>query len=205
MYAVILGMTLLWSAVAAARPRTISSNRLQLAGTLSYTLGMDHRALRDLDPWGLGLGGRVGYTFDFGLYVGMQAQFHEGDYLSYDSDGLSYNARQFGGTAGFDLWVGRQAVFRPSLAFGFHSVNVEELSDYYYVRPFGTREDTQPTLERTADRLDRADGPYLGPGIELLIFSEALFISFEGRAHVIFGDRSRFYAVSAAVSVGLAL
>lgn len=207
--AVGLGLLLLWALPShvAARPRTVTANRLQLAGTLSYTFPVSNRVLRDLDPWGLGLGARIGYTFELGLYIGALADFDEGDYRYYGADGLSFDGRRFGGMVGLDLWVGRRAVVRPSLSFGYHAIHIEDTNDYYFYRAPGLfDDDTRPALDLLADRLDRTEGLFLGPGVELLIFvADALFLGLEGRVHGIAGDGCRFYNVMAAVSVGLAL
>jgi hypothetical protein len=97
---------------------------ISMALVLGYGFLTDRKVDRfGADPYGLALGVRGGYSFDFQLYAGVFYSY----YLGSTRSGLTSrtalsvtstaNYMQFGVEAGYDIWAG-SVIVRPSLQIG---------------------------------------------------------------------------------------
>jgi hypothetical protein len=91
-----------------------------VAALLGY--GFDFNGDDDLNPFGLGVGVRGGYTLDSGVYLGGQFVFFGGDSATVLAVKRTANIVTLGLEAGYDFWVD-PVIVRPSLGMGVAFTN----------------------------------------------------------------------------------
>lgn len=164
---VAVGMMLGAVAPASAQSRRtrVTSDRVTLGASLGYGFRITDEGDLDDDanPYGLGLGARVGYTVDSGLYLGGLFNYFVGESVGNDSVNGRLNQLNVAGVAGYDIAFGQRAVLRPGVGVGATVVTGE-------VCVAG---------ECIEDRTD----PYLlvAPSLELIISIGSLYFGGEAR------------------------
>lgn len=104
-----------------ARAEPFTQEQVQLAAALDYGLYVGDAADLIPSPYGVGLGGRAGYTLGPRVFVGAEVNYFFGATQSFpeygDVEG-SLSILQYGIEAGYDLEVTQWFVVRPALGFG---------------------------------------------------------------------------------------
>lgn len=119
----------------------------------------------DANPYGLGIGARVGYTLHDGLYLGGLFNYFLGEEVGDNETNGRLNQMNFAADVGYDVAIGDRAVLRPLIGFGATIVKGEVC-----------------VLGVCAD--DQTD-PYLliAPGIDLVVAFDRLFVGGVLRYH----------------------
>ncbi len=148
--------------------------------------GFDTDKVFSVDPYGLGFGLRLGYEFDFKLFVGLGYEYFLGssDTLktgTFVAPGASVNSSanyMFGHVeAGYDVWVSN-IIIRPSLWLGLG---------------FGTQNPHPQTLGRKT-----VTDFFFAPGVSVIdTFSGTFFFGGDLRLHKVTGDGSSAVALYA--------
>jgi len=123
------------------------------------------------DPYGLAMGARGGYSWDFNLYTGLFFQY----YLGSSREGgqqrsvggtstTTSSYMQFGAEVGYDAWAG-PVILRPSLQFGA-ALAFTDLS--YLNSPVGAF--------------------MLGPGLDVIYPIDGWYLGGELRPSIVLGD-----------------
>lgn len=130
-------------------------------------------------PYGLGFGLQGGYTFDFGLFVGLSTSYYLG------SSGDQFGAVStwlLGAEVGYDWWITDGALFRPSAQIGANFTFLEK----------------DPALDGGRSFA----GTYFAPGISLLFpFAESFYIGGDARIPMAFSNGNGSFTL--AVTGGL--
>jgi len=114
------------------------------------------------NDYGVGLGGRAGYTMPYRLYLGGIANYHFGNDMNVEGISQSTRVGYFGPEAGYDLGVGK-VLLRPLLGFGLAFRNEQ--------REGGGLASTNDTLFR----------PYVAPGASVMVPIGNFFIGADSR------------------------
>ncbi|HEY6728219.1 MAG TPA: outer membrane beta-barrel protein [Polyangiaceae bacterium] len=113
------GGNLLFGTSARAEPFT--QRQAQLAAAFAYGVYVGEASDVIPSPYGVGVGGRAGYTLGPGLYAGAEGNYFFGASRSFpeygDVEG-SLNILHYGVVAGYDLGVNPWFVVRPVLGVG---------------------------------------------------------------------------------------
>ncbi len=114
--------------IAASATVSAQSRREQLAtadrGSASVSIGYGARVTDegdlddDANPYGLGLGARVGYTLHDGLYLGGSFNYFLGEEVGNDDTNGRLNQMTFAGDVGYDIGFGEGVVLRPVIGLG---------------------------------------------------------------------------------------
>ncbi len=108
--------------------RAASANEPATAGRLQAGVGFRYGfelEKTEINPWGAGIGAKLGYTLPNALYFGVNAEYFFGDsYESVDSSS-SYHLWQAMLEGGYDIAVGQAFVIRPKVGLGFASNHME--------------------------------------------------------------------------------
>jgi len=113
------------------------------------------------DPYGLGLGGRLGYTFLHGAYFGAEVSHYFGPTKSTVSGNQSEGATFFGGELGYEIYPSYRWEFRPYAFLGPAWIT--------RVNQFGSTTTTDLAFQ---------------PGLLLAYHFGNAFISADGKVHV---------------------
>jgi hypothetical protein len=130
------------------------------------------------DPYGLALGVRGGYSFDFQLYAGLFYSYYLGETRSGQTarTGLMATSTahymQFGIEAGYDVWAG-PVVMRPSMQIGA-------------VLGFTTKQNTQSPLGAVL----------LAPGVTVIKPWGGFFLGGDMRLNIVAGDGNSAFVVA---------
>jgi hypothetical protein len=115
------------------------------------------------DTYGFGFGARLGYTFDFGGYLGGSVTHYLGNSVETINDDASAHATFLGGEAGYKFFATDRFEVRP----------------YVFLGPaFVTTVEEQPFLRESKTRLA------FQPGLLTAYHFGQFYISLEGKAHV---------------------
>jgi len=104
-----------------ARAEPFTHEQIQLAATIDYGLYVGDGADLIPSPYGVGIGGRAGYTLGPRVFVGTEANYFFGASQSFPEYGdveASLRILQYGAEAGYDLEVHPGFVVRPVLGLG---------------------------------------------------------------------------------------
>jgi len=104
---------------ALAEPFT--QNQVEVAAAVAYGVYVGEAADVIPSPYGVGLGGRAGYTLSVPIYVGAEANYFFGQKRSFpeygDVEG-SLSILHYGLVAGYDIEVNHCFALRPTLGLG---------------------------------------------------------------------------------------
>lgn len=139
-------------------------------------------------PYGLGIGLQGGYTFDFGLFVGLATNYYLGTSAAEDgfriNKGENINTWLLGVEVGYDVWFSEGVLFRPSAQLGLN----------------GTFLESDPALDGGRSFW----GTYFAPGISLLFpFAESFYIGGDVRLPIAMSNGNGSFTL--AVTGGLRL
>jgi len=169
----------------ASRPWT--SQRVQLGAALEYG---SFAGPTDMfaDPYGLGLGLELGYTFSSALYLGLTLEHGFGESLDVSAAGLSGKASSWlmRLNAGIDIGLGERALVRPALGVGV------ALPDW---------ETCNHVLDYCASGLNA--NVVLSAALSTSYDFGPVYVGLEGRFDVVLG-RDDGYGLSFALNVGKA-
>ncbi len=122
------GLLLLAGSAAAEEPWTAA--RPTISAQLDYGIFTGDDEGTDLNPYGLGIGLKGGYTLDQGVYVGGAFDYffggsEEGSVPGVGSGEVSFNIWTLQAEVGYDLGLMPEAVLRPKLGLGLTSLGGE--------------------------------------------------------------------------------
>jgi hypothetical protein len=161
-----------WGASEAPRTEAPAGLHLELGGSLSYVTPPIHGGA---NPFGVGLGGRVGLTWS-GVYVGISVV----DFLGETDVDITYAAILYGLDVGYGFsvpaWSGAQWVLRPQLTVGDAAVSFSNPNSTADVVTSASGSDTI-----TVNNL------FVAPAIRLQLESSAVFAAVEGSILVVPG------------------
>ncbi len=160
-------------AFSAAADPAFTANKPQVGANLQYGvyMGDDGGADDPLNPYGLGLNLRGGYTLDFGLYVGAGFDYFFGETEETEIPGfgsfeVSTNIYQFGAEVGYDVGVSPTFVLRPKLGLGLATAVAE-------VEGGGDSDDGDES------------GLAISPGVQALFDVGSVFVSADVRYNIL--------------------
>ncbi|HVW28114.1 MAG TPA: autotransporter outer membrane beta-barrel domain-containing protein [Polyangiaceae bacterium] len=157
----------------------------------------------DLNAFGPGLGVRVGYTLDMGLYLGANFDYFFGDSqnagggvagLATAGGSVRYNQYDFLAEIGYDAWIYRSGVLRPKLGLGVGIAHVSGCANFNVLGVGGTGCDG-----------DSKSGFALAPGVQFMHYFSNVYLTAELRyQHDFIDDSPDPSAVVLGIGVGAA-
>ncbi len=154
---------LLLAGVAGADPAW-TAGKPSVSAQLNYGI---HTGDGDINPYGLGLGAKGGYTLDSNLYLGGAFDYYFGESEEVLNNKVSFNAWSLQGEVGYDLGVAPAIVIRPKAGLGLTNFSGEAC--------FGG-----------ACASDSTGKFSLAPGAQLLYSLDSLFITADARYNIVF-------------------
>jgi hypothetical protein len=167
--------------------REASANEPATAGSLQGGIGVRYGfELEDWDPnpWGAGIGAKLGYTLPNALYFGGTFDYFFGETQRETVSTYEYNLWQAMLEGGYDIAAGESFVIRPKFGAGFAASRWEVC-----VESSDCSEDTAHDLA-------------LAPGIELILDTEHFAVSVDARYDTVFVDGRTISAVMLGAGIG---
>ena len=156
---------LLLAGTAAADP-AFTAGKPSVSAQLDYGIwtGDD---IGDVNPYGLGLGARGGYTLDPGLYVGGAFDYFFGGSVDVPGAEVKFNLWTLHGEVGYDLGVAPNIVIRPKAGLGLTTGHAKLCIQG------NCQSDSNGKMS-------------LAPGAQALYSLDSLFLTAEARYNIVF-------------------
>lgn len=160
------GLLLLAGSAAADPAWTL--NKPQVSAQLNYGIGMGDNP-GDINPYGIGLGVKGGYTLDASVYVGGAFDYYFGGSEEVPGAEFDFNVWTLQGEVGYDLGLMPEGVLRPKVGLGLSSIGGE-------------------FCVQNVCNSERESEFSLAPGVQFLYTLESVFLTAEARYNIVFSD-----------------
>jgi len=162
---------LLLAGSAAADPAW-TTGKATVSGQLDYGIFTgDSPPGFDLNPYGIGLGVKGGYTLDASVYVGGAFDYFFGGSEEATGGEFNVNVWMLQGEVGYDLGLMPEGVLRPKLGLGLTSASSEACIS------FGGDERCESDSQSKFS---------LAPGVQFLYSLDSLFLTADARYNIVF-------------------
>jgi hypothetical protein len=123
----------------------------------------------DINPYGIGLGVKGGYTLDASIYIGGAFDYYFGGSEETAGSEFDYNVWALQGEVGYDLGLMPEGVLRPKLGLGISSIGGELcLGDLC--------------------ESERESELSIAPGVQFLYSLDSLYLTADARYNIVFAD-----------------